>query len=111
MMGAVQPPTASDAAAPVAADHLPAEPSSPWLANAVVVLGFAVAFTTFATDSPWSWIIGLAMVVAGGLWAGYAGTGFLSAAPPTSATPEGTPTEGGDHGPAHAGASDHGHEH
>lgn len=38
-----------------------------------VLVGFAVLFTTFATESPWSWIIGGAMVLAGGLWAGFDG--------------------------------------
>ncbi len=56
----------------------PAEVSSPVLANIIVVVGFVVLFTTFATDSPWSWIIGGLMVVAGGLWAGFSTGGGAS---------------------------------
>jgi hypothetical protein len=53
----------------------PADPEvpSPVLANLVVLIGFAVVFTTFATGSAWSWIIGGALVLAGGLWAGFTG--------------------------------------
>lgn len=49
------------------------DPRSPALANVVVVAGFVVLFTTFATGSPWSWIIGGVMLLAGALWAGAAG--------------------------------------
>ncbi len=51
----------------------PEDIKSPILANVVVVVGFVVLFTTFATDSPWSWIVGGLMVLAGGLWAGFSG--------------------------------------
>ena len=44
---------------------------SPVLASAAVVLGFAVLLSTFATDSPWPAILGILLVVAGGLWAGF----------------------------------------
>jgi cell division protein FtsW (lipid II flippase) len=43
---------------------------SPVMANIVVIVGFIVLFTTFVTDSPWSWIIGGLLIVAGALWAG-----------------------------------------
>lgn len=46
------------------------EPRSPMLANVVVILGFVLVFTTFATESPFSWIIGVMLIIAGGLWAG-----------------------------------------
>lgn len=55
--------------APAAAD--PLDTPSPALANVVVILGFALVFTTFLTDSPWSWIIGGVLIVAGALWAGF----------------------------------------
>ncbi len=54
---------------------IPDEPRSPVIANLVVILGFVAVFTTFATDSPASWIIGLVLIVAGGLWAGLVGAG------------------------------------
>lgn len=54
---------------------IPDEPRSPVLANLVVILGFVAVFTTFATDSPASWIIGVGLIVAGGIWAGLARTG------------------------------------
>lgn len=64
----------------------PEEPTSPVLANIVVLVGFAVLFTTFVTDSPWSWIIGGLMVLAGGLWAGFATSGTAEGLP-HAATP------------------------
>ena len=53
--------------------------SGPVGANLTLVLGFVVLFTTFATGSPASWIIGGLLVVAGGLWAGATGTGGATA--------------------------------
>ncbi len=72
----------------------PADPTSPVLANAVVVAGFAVIFTTFVFDTPWSVAIGVAMVLAGGLWAGVSGTGFAGLADPVPGTPEPPAVEG-----------------
>jgi hypothetical protein len=46
---------------------------SPFLANAAVVVGFGLIFTTFMTDSAWSWVLGGLLVLAGGLWAGFSG--------------------------------------
>ncbi|CAN5818682.1 hypothetical protein BH24ACT15_BH24ACT15_06790 [soil metagenome] len=46
------------------------EPRSPMLANIVVILGFVLVFTTFATESPFYWIIGVILIVGGALWAG-----------------------------------------
>lgn len=47
-----------------------AEPRSPVVANLVVILGFVAIFSTFATESPASWAIGVVLVLAGGVWAG-----------------------------------------
>lgn len=52
---------------------IPAEPTSPVIANLVVLAGFVAIFSTFVTDSPFSWIVGAIMVVAGGIWAGFVG--------------------------------------
>lgn len=96
----------------------PEEPQSPLLANIVVLVGFVVLFTTFVTDSPWSWIIGGGMVLAGGLWAGFstaspseglpaADTPAPEVSPPVRSTPDVEATEGSDvvHGPGTGGPS------
>lgn len=70
---------------------VPEDRTSPVLANIVVVAGFVAIFTTFATDSPWSWIVGGLMIVAGALWAGAAG------APAPSAGPADAVDAGGQH--------------
>lgn len=49
----------------------PAGQDSPFLSNVLVVVGFAVIFTTFVTDTYWSWIIGGVMLIGGALWAGF----------------------------------------
>jgi hypothetical protein len=99
------------------------EPRSPALANLTVLVGFAVMFTTFATDSPWSWIIGGVMVLAGGLWAGFSGSATapevardvhaISPDAPEVATPEpgtgpvdGTEGREAPHGPGTGGRGD-----
>ena len=46
---------------------------SPVIANLVAIAGFVLIFTTFATESAWSWIIGGILLLAGGLWAGLVG--------------------------------------
>lgn len=51
------------------------QPRSPVIANLVVILGFVSVFTTFATDSAFSWIIGTILIVSGGIWAGFVGEG------------------------------------
>ncbi|HUG84368.1 MAG TPA: hypothetical protein VMM13_07375 [Euzebya sp.] len=79
----------------------PGEPNSPVLANLVVLVGFVVLFTTFMTDSPWSWIIGGAMVLAGGLWAGFT-TAPATDGPPDADAPEVSPSTGGQ-GHGHTG--------
>ena len=97
-----------------AAEPAPAEVRSPALANAVVILGFVLIFTTFVTHSPWSWIIGGVLLVAGALWAG-----FSSGSRPTTDDADVPPVEGSRavrHGatpPAEpvAGAEEHGHGH
>lgn len=54
---------------------VPEETRSPVLANLVVILGFVLLLSTFATDSPLSWVLGGILLLAGGLWAGFAGGG------------------------------------
>lgn len=96
----------------------PEDPNSPVLANMVVLIGFVVLFTTFLTDSPWSWIIGGALVLAGGLWAGFATapataglpdaeTPAPEVSPPVAPQPEVEETEGSTvvHGPGTGGQS------
>ncbi|CAN5350001.1 hypothetical protein BH23ACT9_BH23ACT9_21780 [soil metagenome] len=94
---------------------------SPVLANVTVLVGFALIFTTFATDTPWSWIIGGGMVIAGGLWAGFSGSVARTvpsdaatatpdapeAATPPAAEDRGDGTEGREapHGPGTGGQS------
>lgn len=53
---------------------IPDEPTSPVIANLVVLAGFVAIFSTFVTDSPFSWIVGAIMVLAGGIWAGFVGS-------------------------------------
>lgn len=69
---------------------VPDDRTSPVLANIVVVAGFVAIFTTFATGSPWSWIVGGLMVVAGALWAGAPGG-------PTTTAPADAVDAGGQH--------------
>lgn len=71
------------------------EPKSPILANVVVVAGFVVLFTTFVTESHWSWIIGGAMLLAGALWAG-ARTTDADVPLADSAAPQAPMPDGGD---------------
>ena len=97
----------------------PEEPKSPVLANIVVLAGFAVIFTTFLTDSPWSWIIGGLMILAGALGAGFATSGSAEGLPRAATpAPEESPppageqledgTEGAEavHGPGTGGQGD-----
>lgn len=67
------------------------------LAVVVVMVGFVVVFTTFITDSAWSWIIGGVMLVGGALWAGLASPTPVQPVTPVAATPVGAERER-DHG-------------